>query len=351
MTATNAGAPGEKASFHTIQVLRFIAALMVVITHSSISIQYYLDPSYRSPITGGTGVNLFFAISGFVMVVSSRKLVMHKSGWRIFLTQRLLRIVPLYWIVTTLKLVVLLVGANVFVFKSPVEFWHILKSYLFLPSLNFDNLYRPIVGVGWTLNLEMFFYVIFAACLFVKISRVMAASIVLIALAALPFLNIDYLPVIGFYTDLTILNFVWGMIVAKLYYADRKLNAAIAYPAILLGIAYLMTPIQFPISAIMNATLTNLSVFAVILGAVSVEQQLKGYLNAALRFFGDASYSLYLIHTSVVPLSPMLLHKLGIMNVSLALFCSLSLALVSAALVYLFVERPVTQKLKAMVKT
>jgi len=55
------------------------------------------------------GVDIFFIISGFVMVISSRRLVDRPGAWLIFLRHRVVRIVPLYWLLTTAKIVAVMV--------------------------------------------------------------------------------------------------------------------------------------------------------------------------------------------------------------------------------------------------
>jgi exopolysaccharide production protein ExoZ len=91
-------------TYKGIQALRFLAALLVVFSHALAMV----DDHYRAhsvPRWGGghAGVDIFFVISGFVMVFSFGPLIKHADGWRLFLGRRLIRIVPLYWLATTLK--------------------------------------------------------------------------------------------------------------------------------------------------------------------------------------------------------------------------------------------------------
>ena len=147
-----------------LQALRALAALGVVVYHSVITADDYgMQPHFTIPVghIGPSGVDIFFIISGFVMVfVTPNDAAGLKSGAR-FLRDRIRRIVPTYWIFTTLWACLVLAVPGAFrVFEFSIG--HAVRSYLFLPSET-----TPFVHVGWTLNLEMFFYVMFAGALVV----------------------------------------------------------------------------------------------------------------------------------------------------------------------------------------
>ena len=98
--------------YETIQVLRFICALMVMILHACFYTIERLDSNCFHYYQGFIGVKLFFAISGFVMIISSENLIENPNGWRIFGLKRIIRIVPIYWIMTTYKLIILLFASS-----------------------------------------------------------------------------------------------------------------------------------------------------------------------------------------------------------------------------------------------
>ena len=96
-------------NYHCVQALRAVAAGMVVLHHS---ITAWLDWVVRRPGAhqwgnGAAGVDIFFAISGFVMAISLPGLAGKSNKAGVFLWRRFTRIVPLYWGATTLKLVLL----------------------------------------------------------------------------------------------------------------------------------------------------------------------------------------------------------------------------------------------------
>ncbi len=118
-----------------IQALRFVAALLVVFTHSTFYVGERLIPGFPVWSNGAAGVDIFFVISGFVMVISSQELLARADGWRIFMMRRIARIVPLYWIATSLKLVAVISVPSLAI-NAGLDPWQCVKSFLFLPSFN-----------------------------------------------------------------------------------------------------------------------------------------------------------------------------------------------------------------------
>jgi exopolysaccharide production protein ExoZ len=153
---------GSQNEIIGVQAMRFTAALSVVVDHYVIHLceqgvfpQSWLPFSYR---LGSLGVFLFFAISGFVMVLSNRNKF---QVWRSsidFVIRRIIRIWPMYFLATILVVAIK--------HSDPLNsIQNILKSLAFVPYISEVGLYRPVLGKGWTLNYEMFFYAVFAVCL------------------------------------------------------------------------------------------------------------------------------------------------------------------------------------------
>jgi peptidoglycan/LPS O-acetylase OafA/YrhL len=113
---------------------------------------------------GAAGVDIFFIISGFVMVISSRRFVDRAGTWLIFLRHRAVRIVPLYWLLTTVKIIAVAILGGV-VLRTGLGFNFVTGSYLFLPVTDSAGHFRPVLPVGWTLTYEFLFYLLFAAAL------------------------------------------------------------------------------------------------------------------------------------------------------------------------------------------
>lgn len=131
-----------------MQALRYVAAVVVVIAHAC----YYSAERFdeRTPqIAGiaGYGVWLFFAISGFVMVLVADDLGRTPTSWHEFARARLVRVAPLYWLMTTIEVVAVVVAGSLVV-NAALEPGAVLASYLFLPSHDEAGAIHPLWGAG-----------------------------------------------------------------------------------------------------------------------------------------------------------------------------------------------------------
>ncbi len=142
-----------------IQLLRALAALSVVITHT-----LHETGAHEQTLNLGFGVDVFFVISGFIMAQTSlREFGMAGAPLRFFL-RRLARVAPIYWLLTTLMLAGSLIAPSLL--NVPTGgLGHIVASYLFIPDARGAGEMRPVLALGWTLNYEMFFYALFSLAL------------------------------------------------------------------------------------------------------------------------------------------------------------------------------------------
>ena len=142
----------------SIQILRAVAAVGVVLVHAGDALNYWGHTHVTWTLRGNAGVDMFFLISGFVMVYISWQRFGERSASISFFTRRIIRIVPLYWLVTT-----------VYVLLGHHTVHSIVTSYLFIPDTsggpaNIETIH-PVVPQGWTLRYEMFFYLLFGVCI------------------------------------------------------------------------------------------------------------------------------------------------------------------------------------------
>ncbi|MBR5248589.1 MAG: acyltransferase [Lachnospiraceae bacterium] len=128
--------------FHSIQTLRGLAALMVVCEH------------IRFLACGAFGVDIFFCISGFMIMYTT-----HHST-KGFFRKRLVRIVPFYYVITLGVYVMLVLFPSMFE-QTHASLSLLIKSLLFIPFDIGNGVIQPIVRIGWTVNCEMFFYLLF----------------------------------------------------------------------------------------------------------------------------------------------------------------------------------------------
>lgn len=265
-----------------IQILRSFAAVMVVAHHSISAVGHYASPVpdlEKIGMIGQSGVDLFFVISGFVMVVANE--IAPKSPIQFFLG-RLRRIVPTYWCLTLAFVTVALSVGKVPFYG---EIGHTVAS-LFFVSQATTGIY-PVLFLGWTLEYEMFYYVLFALGLTVPIkhSTFILPTIVISALSVVFPIAISF-------------EFVAGMVVGYCYLANcgsRSMGAI----ALFLGIALLLHSINHPRPLEMRWLNWGLPAMLIIYGAVFTAQ----CQTHLLMFLGDASYSIYLVQAFVVTMT------------------------------------------------
>lgn len=328
-----------------IQALRLLAALLVVVTHSTFYAAERLSPEAPVWTQGAIGVDIFFAISGFVMVASTAGT---GQDWKTFSARRLIRIVPMYWIATTVKILAM-IAVPAAVLHAQLDPTKVALSYLFLPTRNADNDVAPTLGVGWTLIFEMAFYLLFAVALRFGIRPLRLCTIVLTALALGSVLRPSgdaWWPGL-FYLDSIVLFFLVGMVIAE-WSADRRAELLARRLAYVIGLWFLVDVAAngFRESAVEQFG-WRVAVVALVLGVVTLEPVLHGRVPRTLLYLGAASYSLYLFHPMIAPAAPQALSFLGVNSAPLSTVLSIALSLVAAAAIYRWVEKPITGRLTA----
>jgi exopolysaccharide production protein ExoZ len=325
-----------------VQALRAFAALSVAILHV-LHDAIPLDPTghieqWHNALPWESGVDLFFVISGFVMVYASADLFGRRSSPATFMTRRLIRIVPLYWAATTLFLVVALAAPGS-VTGDDLSFSHVMMSYIFLPSRRSDGSIQPVYSLGWTLNYEMFFYVVFAACIVLpRRLAVMAVALLLGSAMALHRLVPPQATALVFWTDGRLLEFLLGMAVAVIA------TKGVAFP-ILIRVGLALTAVILLIvmhrSGIPSAPITTGTLMSLLVAAAVLGRPVR--VPGTLLLLGDASYALYLVHPFAmrpVGLIWQYLHFTGLVLASVYAGTVLLLATLGAVGVYLWFERP-----------
>jgi len=317
-TALVSNASGRAKKIEAIQILRAVAALGVTLTHAGLALNHYGDLNVTWTVRGISGVDLFFLISGFIVVFISFADPKAKPAPSRFLLRRLIRIVPLYWLVTTVYLV----------FDAyPVE--RVAGSYLFLPLGH-----PPVVPPGWTLEYEMFFYVMFAACLF--FTRRVAVPLLVLSLFAVTLTGA------AVYSDRIVLEFALGTLVGLAYLEGFRASWSVRCAAIACGIALLIAAdpgyhrfISF-----------GLPCGLILAGAVLGPPPKFATSIGPLILLGDASYALYLTHMPIVRVVARAMRDSGI---NLEIFqityfvAAVGAAVGVATLVHLFIEKPMTR--------
>ena len=349
-----AGPTASRPTYNLLQVLRAIAALMVVLHHETLVLwdRLGLQTVSHNWINGGSGVDIFFVISGFVMTTSAAPLRHAEHPARTFLARRLERIVPMYWLLTTVKvLLVLAVPASAV--NGFGSWMHVLCSYLFLPSISGAPTAEPILVVGWTLNFEMAFYLLFAIALWSRKSllQILAPALFGIVLVSKLWLGAPWL--VHWYGNTLVLEFLFGVLLAQALPWVKRLPR---FVALLIGLAA-WVPLLFyaePNFSPWRCIGWGIPALAVVTSALALESWLGFQSPRWLVELGDASYSIYLVHGFILPLVAIVLAHTstawpGVVPVTLALM--LLLATLSGEVVYRLLERPITEYFKGQRRT
>ncbi|MFC1831338.1 acyltransferase family protein [Thermodesulfobacteriota bacterium] len=318
-------------------MLRFLAASMVLFTHATFYVSTRIDNSVSVLDWAGHGVAIFFVISGFIMALTSQPLATRENGYMHFIKRRLIRIVPLYWTVNVIKIILLFVIPSS-IFANP-DISNIILSLLFIPSHNAAGAIETFYGVGWTLNFEMFFYAIFALALFFCVRISLFVSVILVLTASFSLLRQDYWPAVSFLLNPIVLNFLWGVLIAELVIRNMHVPNTISWLLICTGIVALLLPPPVNTYGIQYA--------ALVAGIVLLEPELGDRIPNFLVFGGNASYSLYLIHPLIGAAIATILAKFEVISASWSIAVIIIFSLVAASFVYSTYERPLVTYLKS----
>lgn len=336
-----------------IQVLRGLAAVMVLFYHLMFSEQLMSAPEdcLLSPLlkTGAAGVDLFFVISGFIMVTVTRNKFGTGGAVPEFLYSRLSRVYPIYWLFTLAIIALGVIKPSLL--NIPIgSAWKILQSFLLYPQEHF-----PILKVGWTLVHEIYFYLVFALFLFwpPRFLRPGLGAWTLVILAASVLLWKQPPPPAGV-LDILInpltLEFVLGCLIALLVEKSCPLPGWISLGAGLLGLAAASSlsgriiPFLAPLNENwLRVGAYGLPCFLIVYGMVCLEKKQGKVPLSRLQPLGDASYSLYLIHLFVLSAMVKLWSLVPWHNAitqSFWLAAMVAASIVAGLLIHRFIEKP-----------
>lgn len=331
--------PQARTDIVSVQYLRAGAALAVVFFHAnSISQEYFGNSWCRF---GAAGVDVFFVVSGLIMWLTA-------SGQNSpveFMRNRIIRIVPLYWGMT------LLLFAGWTLAKTAPPFADLLKSLLFVPHVSMrTGEINPLLIVGWTLNFEMFFYAVFAAVL--CFNKRWRGPLLFAALISMVSAGLFLLPAAGpvqtVYTAPLLIEFVMGCLIGILFQRRlmprRFVGASIGLVGIILLIGADGSAADLGAARLFY---WGLPAFLIVIGTISFEPVKKR--QSILMLLGAASYSIYLVHTTVIAFFKDLFVAVAgpaVTNVSAFIFVASVVSVCVGIFVYSSVESPVHALLK-----
>jgi len=333
----------------SIQYLRAVAVALVLFYHCREQFEGF---SAAIPIkVGAAGVDLFFVISGFIMVVITNR----NMGPGEFLARRFLRIAPIYWFYTSLVAIGVIALPALFR-DTRFTAGHYLQSLFFIPhpdpidpdlssAREFFKTMSPLVKIGWTLNYEMFFYVVFAGTLLLaqRYRAFLVAALLTAFVLAGHYLRFDA-PILRFYASSIVLEFCAGAVIGHLYANTEWLKLMprpLSLALVVLGFAaMLLIPHESP-----RIIRFGIGAAFIVFGAVAYESRGTVPQSKAFRLIGDASYSIYLAHLYPIVALRILWERfdLGVAGLGWAVVFAaigIPLGILSGITSYAFLERP-----------
>lgn len=335
-----------KQFVENIQVLRFIAAFMVLLSHAqheTTASAGKLVPAFEPPFNLVTGVDIFFVISGFVMFYLCHDRFGRAGEPAQFLIRRAIRLIPTYWLFTVLMVVATYVFRDQLA-KPDVGIVHLLASLAFIPWPDQTGELFPPLILGWTLNYEALFYVLFACALFLPRRTGICALVAVFAVLAATHVFVPaQMQMLSFWSNPIVLEFLMGIALAALYVSGFRVSAS-AGLAISVGGFVLLS--LFYLIGWQPATLRFVwgGVPALIICgglALSEQRSSSSKIYKFLVLCGSASYALYLSHLFTVKLIGVVWRKLSLgMPWTMLAVTSIAAVLVSL-IVYIVIEKPV----------
>lgn len=338
----------------TLQILRGVAATLVLVSHAMREVAPIVNEQaagFAFQKGGQFGVDIFFIISGFIMAYVTYGSLKGSPTASTFLIRRMFRVVPMYWIFTTITVVISLT-ASATKNHSETGLGYIISSYLFYPALREDGHITPALGVGWTLNYEMFFYVIFATCIAVRGRNAWnLAVLAMVALVCFGTLLPNAFSPLWYWTRPILLEFCAGLSLGYCFVRGWRLPTPAAAVIVLFGCVwwYIGTSYPNPMDSYMRVEMWGIPALLIVSGfmltRIPIGDLIPAWLSRLAIRVGDCSYSIYLCHMFIVRIL-----MIGINRTSPALrnetvLCVLILVVTSimfAYLAYRFIEVPLT---------
>jgi len=319
--------PEPSVRIDGLEALRAVAAFLVVFDHTLLMLidngqlpEALASLAYQ---LGSVGVAIFFALSGYVMSLTAST---EQGGARVagrFLLRRLTRIAPLYWLVTLTYVLRLATDGRP---PSPEA---LLQSLLFVPHFDAAGQLRPVLGVGWTLDVEMYFYLAFAAALLLP-SALRLGGICAIFLTTGVTTFLSGIAIADFFISPVLALFPIGMLVHALVEKGRGRTILFLCPVFSLCLL---------LSGIPPATCLSLAIAPLLVLAAVHFPRLTGPAARVILLLGQASFSIYLTHGFVLGRLGRVLENLSLVP-PLAILLAFLLTAFAGVTVHLLIERP-----------
>lgn len=337
----------------SVQFLRFVAAALVVVFHTFQALNNYFPGNvggrtqYLTGI-GEAGVHIFFVISGFVMVYTSFGNTSRPFSTLDFLSRRFIRIYPIYFVYAALYLAAYELIAN----GKSLTIFETIGSLMLLPGYS-----SLIIGPGWTLSYEVYFYLWFGVVMIMGLSRgLVILTLIFISSIALRFALLDSGDVLHLVTSPLLIEFLLGAWIGYAVVTGATIGARTAAALVLASLG------GFAVAGLYGyhraSAVATWAIPSALLVAGCVFAEINGKIPSVmirLSFLGDSSYSLYLLHILLIDLALFTLtHSMSVilpMNYFVAVALGLAITgycIVVSAVSYNKVERHLVSTLQKL---
>lgn len=333
-----------KGTIRNIQCLRGAAAFLVLIFHL-VDIGQYFGPRNRFLDIvnfGQSGVDLFFVISGFIIYFIAVGKFQNRKYQKQFLIKRFFRIYPVYWFYSGIFLLALFSIHSERLEET--SFGYVFYSFLLIPQKTF-----PLLGVGWTLIHEVFFYLFFSLLMFFK--EIFYLRILLVwglLIVVISFLTEPWGRWLPYFFSPFYLEFILGCLVAHRitnsdYYPNGKIITLAGLLVLIVGsVLYYIGYQDMPIG-LMRILLFGLPAAIIVYGALALEKEQR-ICHSIFFHIGNGSYSIYLSHVIIIwvlaSLYKMFLNRqYGDSVATMVLFCIIAVG--AGILSYHIIEKPI----------
>ena len=343
-----------------VQMLRAVAAVGVVFTHAITRTGFTIlkagphsvfASSGNQLTVGDAGVDLFFIISGFIMLYVHKDDFNKPGAQARFMFRRICRIVPIYWLLTTAGVALLVFAPHLYTLHySKIDVGWIIGSYLFVPTAVEGQSMTPVVTVGWTLNYEMLFYVVFAGALALpRRTAIPALFLVFGCAVAAGDLFDPSNPWLALATSWLLLDFLVGLAIACWVLNGGSLSTRASALLLAIGTACLIAtvfwsppeqgPLRFagwclPMAMIFCATCTL--------------ELPANRITRVLALMGNASYSIYLFQFFALPAWARLMSLLhaDALPFDIDVLILTALVALSGVVFWFLIERPIASAIQ-----
>jgi exopolysaccharide production protein ExoZ len=289
----------------SLHFLRAIGAIFIVVSHSHGLMRkrfeslgftdtfWQIEQGYTK-VFGAIGVDLFLVLAGFFAFYTTWN---RNNGAIGFLTKRLIRIYPIWWVALLLLVLMSFVPGSSGIYSLSEIYNSVILNPIYI-----DGQIKPILEIGWTLHYIVFYYLAITFLMSIRLDSINVLKILTLLFITLSTVGIyvnTLVPIVEVITNPRTLAFALGG-----WLAFILLEKPIKWGAWHTGIALLVLALLIVLFVFfdewrLNApTLLSRSSIAVLIILLFVfEPKLKTYnFHKVFNVCGNASYSIYLFH-------------------------------------------------------